>query len=644
MRKATSIAIGLVLVVFALGIAVTLSARGDANATRNQASGATDPQPATSGKQLWHCGMHPQIVQDHPGQCPICHMALTPISSSSTTAKTAPTGSAGRKILYWWDPMIGPSSISNHPGKSAMGMDLVPVYAEPAGPQVVIDPAVVQNMGVRTAPVRRGPLHVTIRAVGLLKIPEPGIHDVSLKVGGWIDKLYADQNGMHVMQGEPLFDLYSPQLQVAEQELIAAMRAAKAQAAAGGATDGEAKSLVRSARRKLQLWGVAEQDIDAIARSDQPPKDIPFRSPATGHVEDKTIVQGSGVAPMTMLMRIADHTQVWLDAQVYQNQVGQVKLGQKMVATVNGMPGKPWEGTISFIDPHLDPATRTLKVRMTLASPDFELKPGMYASARILTEPVSDAILVPREAVIDTGTRQIAFVVEGNGHFAPRRVQMGWVGDRDEVQILQGLSPGETVVTSGQFLMDVESRTIEATEKFGAPISSPITPATRPVAPTSQSPSAAHATTQPATQSLESKQELSVAYCPMAKASWLQRGEAIANPYMGQAMSTCGIVQKKLLVPPDSPLAPLIRPYLDVQKALNADKLDPKLLAAVKSAADKLPADMEPQLRNAAAKLANVKDLSVAREAFHALSDQLIAALEKENGKSPASTKSGVSR
>ncbi len=133
-------------------------------------------------KQLWHCGMHPQIVRDHPGDCPICHMALTPINSAA-----AASDSVENKILYWWDPMLGPSSISDHPGKSAMGMDLVPVYASQAGPEVQIDPLVVQNMGVRTAQVTRGTLTKTIRTVGLLSLPEPGLHDVSLKVGGWID-------------------------------------------------------------------------------------------------------------------------------------------------------------------------------------------------------------------------------------------------------------------------------------------------------------------------------------------------------------------------------------------------------------------------------------------------------------------------
>jgi RND family efflux transporter MFP subunit len=424
--------------------------------------------PMTTPKQLWHCGMHPQVIQDHPGFCPICHMALTPID-----AEVAQTEAQQKKILYWWDPMLGPSSISDHPGKSAMGMDLVPVYGDQAGPSVTIDPTVVQNMGVRTALVARGSLNKTVRAVGMLKIPEPGLHDISLKIGGWIDKLYADQDGMHVVASQPLFEIYSPDLQIAEQELISAVKSERTlEADADPALRQEAQGMIESAKRKLSLWDVSDQDIDAIAKSDQPPKDVPFRSPATGHIEDKMIVQGSAVQPMMKLMRVADHTKMWLEAQVYQEQIPVVKIGQEVIGTVDGMPGQSWKGTITFIYPHLDHMTRTLTVRMTLDNPDFDLKPGMYATAQIITQPIPDAILVPREAVIDTGTQQIAFVAEAEGHFSPRKVKVGLSGDDDQVQILEGLAPGETVVISGQFLMDVESHTIEAMQKLMMPTQS----------------------------------------------------------------------------------------------------------------------------------------------------------------------------
>ena len=442
------------------GVVLAIVLRVQTVAAARQMEQAND---AVQGRrQLWHCGMHPQVVQDHPGDCPICHMALTPIGNNDTGSE-----SGKRKILYWWDPMLGPSSIADHPGKSAMGMDLVPVYGDQAGPGVMIDPAVVQNMGVRTATVTRGTLLKTVRTVGLLSLPEPGLHDVSLKVGGWIDKLDADQEGMHVHYGEPLFEIYSPDLQVAEQELISAVKSQNA--LVPGASDTlrqESQNLIDSAKRKLRLWDVDERDIEAIASADQPPRDVTFRSPATGHIEEKMVVQGSSVQPGMKLLRIAGHSKMWLDVQVYGQQLPFVKLGQKVMATVDGVPGRTFTGTITFMYPHLDHMSRTLKVRATLDNPEFELKPGMYATADIVTQPVSDAILCPHEAVIDTGTRQIAFVADGGGHFSPRDVRVGFSGDGDQVQITEGLAPGETVVTSGQFLMDVESRTIEATRKL----------------------------------------------------------------------------------------------------------------------------------------------------------------------------------
>ena len=418
-------------------------------------------------KKLWHCGMHTQVIQDHPGNCPICHMALTPLKDDAASASTGE-----RKVLYWWDPMLGPSSISDKPGKSAMGMDRVPVYAESlsAGPRVTIDPTIVQNMGVRTALVTRGPLDVTLRAVGVLKAPEPGLHDVSLKINGWIDTLHADTDGMHVHKGESLFELYSPDLQVAAEELISAVHSLKMlEPTASDVVKKEAAGLIASAKRKLRLWDIADEDIEAIAKADHAPKTIPIRSPADGDLVEKMIVQGSSVQMGMKLLRIEDHTTMWLDAEIYEDQLSMISIGQRVEATIDSVPGKTFTGKVSFLHPHVDHMTRTETVRAILENPGMKLHPGMYATVMLVARPVTDAILVPREAVIDTGTRQIAFVAEGDGHFDPRKVRMGIAGDQGLVQILEGLVPGESVVTSGQFLMDVESRTKEAVEKLQHP-------------------------------------------------------------------------------------------------------------------------------------------------------------------------------
>ena len=421
-----------------------------ANEGRVSAEGRSAPQrpAADTGavKQLWHCGMHPQVIQDHPGDCPICHMALTPLGSRGN-ARTA-------------------------------GQDLL----------VQIDPRVVQNMGVRTVAVTKGTLRKTVRTVGVLGLPEPGLHDVSLKVNGWVDKLYADQEGMHVAKGDPVFEVYSPDLQVASQELIsagAALRSLPPDASETLLREGQ--GLVESAKRKLRLWDVDERDIETIAKALEPPRDVTFRSPATGHVEEKMVVQGSSVQPGMKLLRIADHSKMWFDLQVYEGQLPFVKVGQDVLASVAGRPGRTFEGTVSFLYPHLDPTSRTLKVRVTVDNPQFELKPGMYATADIKTEAVPDATLVPREAVIDTGTRQIVFVAEGGGRFLARSVRTGLSGDDDKVQIVAGLAAGEMVVTSGQFLLDVESRTIEATEKLSGE-GAAIAPASRPATAGTEAP------------------------------------------------------------------------------------------------------------------------------------------------------------
>jgi hypothetical protein len=309
------------------------------------------------------------------------------------------------------------------------------------------------------------------------------------------------------------------------------------------------------------------------------------------------------VQPGMKLLRVADHTALWLDMQVYPQQIPFVKVGEKILATMEGNSGKTFPGTITFIYPHLDPITRTLKARATVDNPNLEMKPGMYASAEIVTEPASDAILCPREAVIDTGSRQIVFIAEGNGHFSPRNIRTGMSGDDDRVQILSGLAVGETVVTSGQFLMDVESRTIEAAQKLNeaAPVAAP--------------------DTQPA-------ESLTQIYCPMVKAEWLQIGDKVINPYMGQEMSDCGEVKHKFPAPAaGSPLAEFVHSYIAIQKSLNQDKLDSDALAKLKAAAEKLPAEKFGPLRDAGKKLAEAQGIKSARAAFKEVSNQLIATL-----------------
>lgn len=614
------------LVVAGLILVVAVSTRGGATARAEAQPSTGTTAQAAPHKQLWHCGMHPQVIQDHPGNCPICHMPLTPMKS--TGVGDPPNG--GKQL--WWDPMLGPSSITDHPGKSAMGMDMVPYTPQGGGggPDVIIDPAVVQNMGVQTAPVTRGPLSKTVRAVGVFKLPEPGLHDISLKLGGWIDKLYANQEGMHVMKGEPLFALYSPELQVAEQELISAVQSKQSLGPDASPTlRKEADSLIASARRKLELWDVDRQEIDAIAKADRPPRDVVFHSPATGYIEDKAIVQGSAVQPGTKLMRVADHTKMWLDAKVYEEQIPLIQMGQTVEVAVGAVPGKTFAGKVTFIYPHVDHMTRTLTVRATFDNPDFQLKPGMYADANVVAEPLPDAIQVPQAAMIDTGTKQIVFVAEGNGHFSPRTVRAGLRGDDDRLQIVEGLAAGETVVTSGQFLMDVESRTNEAIAKLRGANDQSSAAATQPMPPMTGMQGTSANPASPATQPATRPAALAQVYCPMAKAQWLQVAGPVDNPYMGPEMKGCGEVKSELAAPPgSSPLAPVVEAYLSLQRSMAEGRHDAAAARQLKSATDQLKGEAYDGLRSVADKLATAADLKAARTQFQAVSDALAAAMK----------------
>jgi RND family efflux transporter MFP subunit len=568
-----------------------------------RADAAGNRRPAdVAPVQLWTCGMHPQVVQDHPGTCPICHMRLTPMRAGG--------GGGGH----------------DHGGP----------------PAVVIDAAVVQNMGLRTAPVTRGPMVMSVRTVGTLEVPEPGLHDVNLRVGGWIEKLYANQEGQHVHRGEPLFDLYSPDLAVAGAELLAAQRAAQA---LGPAADGperrSADGLVASARRRLALLDVSDADVDSIAHALVVPPTFTFRSPSDGAVVDKAVVEGSAVQAGAKLMRIEDHGSLWLDLQVCEDRMALVAVGQDVEATVEGCPGEAFHGTVTFIQPHVDHMSRTVVARATLSNADRLLRPGMYAAAAILTRPVGDAVQVPREAVIDTGTRQVAFVALAGGRFEPRDVHMGLTDDDGRVQVLDGLAPGETVVTSGQFLLDVESRTTEAIDRLrGGTTPELLTPARAAMpmaAPTHLSMPGMRSMPAEITErttmgtDAAARPVLVVAYCPMKKAQWVQAGEALSNPYVGTAMPDCGEVRRKVAAPTlPSPVRPVVVAYLVVEKSLSADKLDPEAARSLRAAAEGLVDPERADLRRAALDVASANDLDVARSAFKALSEALIRAADAD--------------
>ncbi len=426
-------------------------------------SAAEDAGTRTSGASeestVWTCSMHPEVMRDQPGTCPICGMQLTPLRPRKAAPAASIPGS-GRKVKYWWDPMMSPPYISDRPGKSPMGMDLVPVYEDEviAGQVMVIDPRLEQNMGVRLAEVRRGPLRASVRAYAEVREPEATLREVSLRVGGWIVRLHANYNGMHVTKGAPLLELFSPELQTAIAEWIGAQGV------------GEANAEVRNAaRRKLEQLGLGDTQIEAFSRLPLPPSTVVFYAPYTAHVVEKLVNEGVRVEAGQPLLRLNDRSRMWLDAQVYEQDLPFVGVGQAVEARVVGIPGQVFRGTVTFIHPHVETPSRTVVVRSELENEDGLLRLGMAATAVIFGEIASDAILVPREAVIDTGERKVAFVATDPGHFEPRVVHTGPAGADGMMSVIKGLAPGEKVVVSGQFLLDAESRLREAVRKFVGP-------------------------------------------------------------------------------------------------------------------------------------------------------------------------------
>lgn len=411
------------------------------SAPRIEKAEEREPQEAA---ELWACSMHPQVIRDRPGLCPICHMQLTPLRMDAALSSQGEKGESGEL-----PPLATTAFTGGGPGA------------------VTIDPAVVQNMGVRVAVVTEATLEKSLRLVGYLDEAEPNIHDVNLRVSGWIRRLHANTEGQHVEVGDPLFDLYSPELQIAVEELIAARRAIAAMPeGVESTTRGSATVLHDAAAEKLELMGLDRRQIDALAKNDKAPDTITFPSPVTGHVTEKPIVEGAAVKAGDRVLRIVDHGSLWLDAQVFERDLPFVSVGQGVSATIASRPGEPVRGDIIFIHPHVDPMTRTAIVRVSIANPSLALKPGMYATVRLKARIRDRAVMVPREAIIDTGDSQIAFVAQAVGRFEPRRVTMGLAADDGMVQVLEGLAPGETVVTSGQFLLDSESRVREAIQKY----------------------------------------------------------------------------------------------------------------------------------------------------------------------------------
>ncbi len=413
--------------------------------------------------RLWTCGMHPQVISKEPGTCPICGMNLVPKKDDfQDKAGSKPQKANKRKILYWRAPM-NPSEIYDKPGKSSMGMDLVPVYEdEVGGSEIRIDPVVQQNMEVRTAKVKKGPLIHTIRTYGHITYDETRTGEVSPKVSGWLEKLYVNFTGDMVKKGQPLYEIYAPDLVAAQEEYLSAFRNFKSMG-------GRNITLLESARRRLKYFDVAETEIKEIEASGNVKKTILIRSPFTGVVTRKNAVEGAYIKAGTTVYKIADLSRVWVEAHIYEYELIRIKKGQKAQMTLPYLPGRVFNGRLSYVYPYLQQKTRDVVVRIEFENPGLELKPEMYADVKIETTGKGEGLIIPSEAVIRSGERDIVFVAKGDGKFSPRNTSLGMALDNGNVQILSGLARGELVVTSGQFLLDSESKLKEAVQKMMEP-------------------------------------------------------------------------------------------------------------------------------------------------------------------------------
>jgi len=411
-------------------------------------------------KQLYTCGMHPEIISDEPGLCPICEMKLTPIKNNNQKS------SGERKIIYWRAPM-DPNEIYDAPGKSKMGMDLVPVYEdESSGSGIVtIDPEVQQNMNIKTATVEVKQLSSKVITNGVLQTNETSEYIVTTRINGWVEKLYVNYTGQLVSKGSKLMDIYSPELVSTQQELLTALSYQNSvNSSSLNSIRESGNELVKNSMRKLELLEVSDAEIERLIDTKEVKTYLTLYAQKSGTVLEKNIVDGQKIMGGMPLLKIADLSTLWLMADIYEYELAKVKVGSKASITFNFLPGKIYEGKVSFIHPTLDTKSRTVKIRIEMNNRG-ELKPSMFANITIEGEDLGSKPVIPENAIIRSGLKDVVIISLGDGKFRPQQVQLDGYAD-GYYQVLTGLSKGNTIVTSAQFLIDSESNLKAAINQF----------------------------------------------------------------------------------------------------------------------------------------------------------------------------------
>ena len=479
---ATVIAVAALLV--ALHYRVNLAKWVLANSVEQSSQNQTAPAKAPGEKKIlfYYDAMSPDHHYDRPRKAPD-GMDLVPQYAEESSAAQPSTASAGtqekldmkdmtpapdktkpgeRKILFWYDPMH-PAYKSDKPGIAQdCGMQLVPKYADedmgkmPVG-TVKIAPEKQQVIGVRTEMVERQTVERSVRTTGQLAVDETKIAHVHVKISGYIDEVYVDYVGQLVKKGQPLFTLYSPDLVATQQEYLIAKRGVKELGTSPFADVSQgSQSLLNSSRERLKLWDISDEQVKKLDETGEVSKTLTFYSPISGFVTDRKAFPQTAITPDMDLYVITDLSTIWVNADVYEYEVPFVKVGQTAEMQLSYYAGKTYTGKITYIYPNVDSVSRTVKIRIEFPNPDFELKPQMFANVQLKIN-YGQSILVTQEAVMDSGDKQYVFVVHEGNVFEPRVVRLG-AKLEGKVVVLSGLKAGETIVTSGNFLIDSESR------------------------------------------------------------------------------------------------------------------------------------------------------------------------------------------
>jgi RND family efflux transporter MFP subunit len=415
---------------------------------------AGDTQP--EGKAaVYYCPMHPSYRADRPGNCPICGMKL--VSQSKESGGESPA--AERRILFYRDPHDH-SYTSDKPGLNpATGAELQPVYeddpaAMPMG-TIRISAEKQQLIGVKYGTAEMSGGEHRFRAMGKVAYDETRIAKVQTRIDGWIEKVFVDFTGRLVEKGQPLLTIYSPEMLASQQEFLLALRSKdvlKSSPFPGSDSD----SLITASRRRLELFGLSASQIDQVEKSGKPLTHITLYSPIRGYVVERNAFPQQRIMPDTVLYTVVDLDKVWIMASVFERDVPMIRIGQAATVSLSYVSGHKLRARVNYIQPQVDPMTRTLQVRLEAESRGLELKPDMFVDVEFSVA-LPERLTVPVDAVLDSGLRQTVFVDRGNGFLEPRAVETGeYLGDR--VEIRKGLKSGERIVISGTFLIDSESQ------------------------------------------------------------------------------------------------------------------------------------------------------------------------------------------